>query len=219
MLVISDIYKSFGELQVLRGIDLNVKQGEIVTIVGKSGAGKSTLLHIAGTLDRPDSGSVKINGTDTSVLSRNQLATYRNQHIGFVFQFHYLLPEFTALENVMMPGLIAGGSNKKLSGKALELLGYMALEERAKHKPTELSGGEQQRVAMARALMNDPKIIFADEPTGNLDSKTSENLHRLIENLSKDLKQTFVIVTHNKELAQLSDRTLEIVDGKIVNRL
>jgi lipoprotein-releasing system ATP-binding protein len=218
LLVISDIYKSFGELQVLRGIDLNVKQGEIVTIVGKSGAGKSTLLHIAGTLDRPDSGSVKINGTDTSVLSRNQLATYRNQHIGFVFQFHYLLPEFTALENVMMPGLIAGGSNKKLSGKALELLGYMALEERAKHKPTELSGGEQQRVAMARALMNDPKIIFADEPTGNLDSKTSENLHRLIEKLSKDLKQTFVIVTHNKELAQLSDRTLEIVDGKIVNR-
>lgn len=211
------IHKYFGDLHVLKGVDLSIKKGEIVSIIGKSGAGKSTLLHILGTLDHPDHGKVEINGQQTNQLAPKELANFRNLHIGFVFQFHHLLPEFTAVENVCMPALIMGKSMSEASRRAEELLRYLGLEQRQQHKPTELSGGEQQRVAIARALMNKPAVVFADEPTGNLDSSSSSELHQLIFKLREDFDQTFVIVTHNKELAAMSDRTLEMRDGIVIN--
>lgn len=210
-----DISKSYGELQVLKGVNLTIKPAEIVTIMGKSGAGKSTLLHILGTLDQPDAGRVMIDDIEVSQLNAKALADFRNQKIGFVFQFHHLLPEFTAKENIMIPALIAKGSRSAAEAKAEELLDYLGLKDRATHKPNELSGGEQQRVAIGRALVNDPLVILADEPTGNLDTATSDEMHKLILDLRTDLKQTFVIVTHNSELVKLSDRTLEMVDGLI----
>lgn len=210
-----DISKSYGELQVLKGVNLTINPAEIVTIMGKSGAGKSTLLHILGTLDQPDGGRVLIDDIEVSQLNAKALADFRNQKIGFVFQFHHLLPEFTARENIMIPALIAKGAKSAAEAKADELLDYLGLKDRATHKPSELSGGEQQRVAIGRALVNDPLVIFADEPTGNLDTATSDEMHQLILDLRRDLKQTFVIVTHNSELAKLSDRTLEMVDGLI----
>lgn len=217
MIKANNIEKSYGKVSVLRGVDLSIEKGEIVTIVGKSGAGKSTLLHILGTLDLADKGTLIVNNTDISRLSRSSLAAFRNEHLGFVFQFHHLLPEFSALENVMMPALIAGAKQgrKVITHRAQELLTYLGLSHRLAHKPTELSGGEQQRVAVARALMNQPAVVFADEPTGNLDSGSSKDLHELIFQLRKDFQQTFVIVTHNLELAQLSDRILEMQDGKV----
>ena len=217
MLKLTDIHKSYQELHVLRGISLEVKTGEIVAIVGKSGAGKSTLLHIAGALDIPDRGNVTLEGQALDGLSNNKLAVVRNQKIGFIFQFHYLLPEFEALENVMIPALIGGKGEKAARKKATDLLAYMGLADRLGHKPDQLSGGEQQRVAIARALVNDPVIVFADEPTGNLDTQTSDDMHQLILKLRDDLNQTFVIVTHNKELADLSDRTLVMEDGLIIS--
>jgi lipoprotein-releasing system ATP-binding protein len=216
MLKLEDIHKSYQDLHVLKGISIEVKTGEIVTIVGKSGAGKSTLLHIAGTLDNPDSGTIQLDGQALSGLSSNKLADIRNTKVGFVFQFHYLLPEFSALENVCIPALIAGTNERNARKKAKELLEYLGLSDRIEHKPDELSGGEQQRVAMARALINDPKIVFADEPTGNLDTQTSDEMHNLLLKLREDLNQTFIIVTHNNELAKLSDRTLVMEDGRIV---
>lgn len=208
-----DIRKSYGDVQVLKGIDLDISQGEVVTIMGKSGAGKSTLLHILGTLDHPDQGSVLFDNENVFAMSSNELAQFRNKAIGFVFQFHQLLPEFTAEENVMIPSLIAGSSKSQALEKAKHLLDYLGMSHRLTHRPQELSGGEQQRVAMARALINEPKVILADEPSGNLDSTTSEDLHSLILKLRDELNQTFVIVTHNKELAQLSDRTITLKDG------
>jgi ABC-type antimicrobial peptide transport system, ATPase component len=208
-----NIHKSYGPLEILRGVDLSVRKGEIVSIVGKSGAGKSTLLHILGTLDWADKGELNIAGTSIKSLSNNQLAAFRSSHIGFVFQFHHLLPEFTALENVCIPGYILRRNDAEVARKAKELLEYLGLAERLSHKPTQLSGGEQQRVAVARALVNQPDIIFADEPTGNLDSAASQDLHQLIRKLRDDYGQTFVIVTHNQELAGLSDRCLEMKDG------
>jgi lipoprotein-releasing system ATP-binding protein len=213
MIIAKDIKKSYGQLSVLRGVNLDIQKGEIVSIVGKSGAGKSTLLHIIGTLDQADSGQVLINGTDVAQLSPKALAAFRNQHLGFVFQFHHLLPEFTALENVTMPALIAGGSESTARKRATELLDYLGLSGRLTHKPAELSGGEQQRVAVARALMNKPVVVFADEPTGNLDSASSKDLHDLLFRLRHDFQQTFVIVTHNEELANMSDRILSMQDG------
>lgn len=216
MIEIQGITKSFGDLQVLKGIDLIIYKGEVVSIVGPSGAGKTTLLQIMGTLDKADAGSVVINGVEVGRLKEKELSAFRNKQVGFVFQFHQLLPEFTALENVMMPALIQGVSSGEASRKAKETLGYLGLAERASHKPAELSGGEKQRVAVARALINNPAVIFADEPSGSLDSKNKEELHRLFFDLREKLGQTFVIVTHDEGLAQLTDRTIHIVDGQIV---
>lgn len=217
MIVANNIKKSFGPLQVLKGVDLSVGKGEIVSIVGKSGAGKTTLLQILGTLDKPDSGTISLAGTNILDLNGNKLSEFRNQHIGFVFQFHQLLPEFSALENVMMPALIAGIPNSKARCRGLELLEYLNLKDRASHKPNELSGGEKQRVAVARALMNKPDIIFADEPSGSLDSTNKQELHQLFFDLRKEFQQTFVIVTHDESLAQLSDRTIHMADGQIID--
>lgn len=216
MLKAEGIYKAYGKLPVLRGIDLHIREGEIVSIVGASGAGKSTLLHILGTLDTPDSGKILINGTDVFQLNQQKMAAFRNQHIGFIFQFHNLLPEFSALENVMIPGLIGRRPNQEIKKRAMELFAILGLTERIDHKPGELSGGEQQRVSVARALINDPSIVFADEPSGNLDSKNADELHQLFFDLRKQLNQTFVVVTHNKELAEMADRKLEIEDGVIL---
>lgn len=216
MIEANNITKSFGALQVLKGIDISVDKAEIVSIVGKSGAGKTTLLHILGTLDKPDSGTIKIAGTDITKLKDKQLSEFRNQHIGFVFQFHQLLPEFSALENIMMPALIAGIPNSKARCRGMELLEYLNLKDRANHKPNELSGGEKQRVAVARALINKPDVIFADEPSGSLDSINKQELHQLFFNLRNEMNQTFVIVTHDESLAQLSDRTIHMADGQII---
>lgn len=217
MLRAIDIEKSYDDLKVLRGISLEIEKSTITSIVGKSGSGKSTLLHIMGTLDSPDIGHIEIGGENISQLSDKDLAVFRNRQIGFVFQFHHLIPEFNALENVCIPGHISNTKKSTVIAKAKELLDYLGLSERLHHKPSELSGGEQQRVAVARALINDPSIIFADEPTGNLDTSTSEELHQLFLDLKKDMGQTFIIVTHNEELAKLSDTCLEIVDGLIVS--
>jgi len=211
-----DIHKSYGPLEILKGVNLEIPKGEILSIVGKSGAGKSTLLHILGTLDWADKGEMSIAGQRIKSLNANQLAAFRNRHIGFVFQFHHLLPEFTALENVCIPGYIQRKNDSAVKRRAEELLDYLGLHDRLTHKPMQLSGGEQQRVAVARALVNQPDIIFADEPTGNLDSTASKDLHQLIRQLRDDYGQTFVIVTHNKELAELSDRCLEMKDGLLV---
>ena len=216
MIKANDITKSFGPLQVLKGIDLTVGKGEIVSIVGKSGAGKTTLLHILGSLDKPDSGSVTLAGTDITQLKDRELSDFRNRHIGFVFQFHQLLPEFSALENVMMPALIAGIPNSKARCQGLELLDFLNLADRAMHKPNELSGGEKQRVAVARALINHPDVIFADEPSGSLDSANKQDLHQLFFSLRDQMNQTFVIVTHDESLAALSDRTIRMADGRIL---
>jgi len=216
MIEVKSIVKSFDELQVLKGIDLTIYKGEVVSIVGPSGAGKTTLLQIMGTLDKADSGTVAINGMEVSKLKEKELSAFRNCQIGFVFQFHQLLPEFTALENVMMPALIGGTYFGKVMKKVEEALELMGLADRASHKPAELSGGEKQRVAVARALINNPAVIFADEPSGSLDSKNKEELHQLFFDLREKLGQTFVIVTHDEGLAQLTDRTIHMVDGRIV---
>ena len=216
MIEIKGVTKSFGSLQVLKGIDLRIEKGEIVSIVGPSGAGKTTLLQILGTLDKPDSGSVVVDGTETSTLSTNKLSEFRNTHLGFVFQFHQLLPEFTAIENIMIPAYIAGMKPKEARNRAEELLAFMGLSDRATHKPNELSGGEKQRVAVARALMNNPAVILADEPSGSLDSKNKEELHKLFFELRDKFGQTFVIVTHDETLATLTDRTIHLKDGRIV---
>jgi lipoprotein-releasing system ATP-binding protein len=210
-----NIQKSYNTLKVLKGVDIEIAAGEIVSIVGKSGAGKSTLLHILGTLDRADAGSLIINDVDIQTLKPNAIAAFRNQHLGFVFQFHHLLPEFTALENVCIPAYIQKADEKKTIQKAKELLDYLGLTDRLTHKPMQLSGGEQQRVAVARALINSPSIVFADEPTGNLDSVSSKELHQLLFKLRDDFNQSFVIVTHNEELANMSDRKLVMNDGTI----
>ncbi len=210
------ITKQFGELQVLKGVDLEIKESEIVSIVGPSGAGKTTLLQIIGTLDKPNSGHVFINNTAIDTLSEKELARFRNENIGFVFQFHQLLPEFNALENVILPALIAGKSKSKSEKKARELLRFLNLKNRETHKPAELSGGEKQRIAIARALINDPVVVFADEPTGSLDSQNQEELHHLFFSLRDEFKQTFVIVTHDQHLARLSDREIQMKDGMTV---
>lgn len=217
MVKADNIYRSYGDLQVLKGISMHVDAGEVVSIVGSSGAGKSTLLHILGTLDHQDSGTVSINGQDISKLNDKQLALFRNQHIGFVFQFHHLLPEFTALENVCIPAYLAGKGQKETEARAMELLDLLGLSARVQHKPGELSGGEQQRVAVARALINGPSVILADEPSGNLDSDSSKDLHELFFKLRDELGQTFIIVTHNLELADMADRKLVMRDGHIVS--
>ncbi len=209
------IYKSFGNVDVIKGIDLHIDKGEIVTIMGASGAGKSTLLQIIGTLEKADKGEVFINGQNVNKLNQKNLAAFRNKNIGFVFQFHHLLPEFTALENICIPAYIAGVSKKEANDKAMQLLDYLKLTERASHKPSMLSGGEQQRIAVARALMNNPAVILADEPSGNLDSLNAKELHELFFKLREQTGQTFVIVTHNPDLAKMADRTLTIKDGKI----
>lgn len=216
MIELKNITKSFGSLQVLKGIDLEISKGEIVSIVGPSGAGKTTLLQIMGTLDRPDTGTLYVDGVAVNELSERKLSAFRNQHIGFVFQFHQLLPEFTALENVMIPAYIAGLSNKEAQSRAAEILDLLGLSARALHKPNELSGGEKQRVAVARALINRPSVILADEPSGSLDTKNKEELHQLFFDLRDKLQQTFVIVTHDEKLATLTDRTIHMVDGLIV---
>ncbi len=215
MIDITNIQKSFGSLQVLKGIDLHINKGEVVSIVGPSGAGKTTLLQIMGTLDKPDAGTVTIAGTEVSALGGKALSAFRNRHIGFVFQFHQLLPEFTAMENVMMPALIAGTPASEARRAALETLQSLGLAERVGHKPQELSGGEQQRVAVARALINRPSVIFADEPSGSLDSAHKQELHRLFFDLRDRLGQTFVIVTHDEQLASLTDRTIHMMDGRV----
>jgi lipoprotein-releasing system ATP-binding protein len=217
MLVAKGIYKSYGTLPILKGIDLEIKKQEVVSIVGASGAGKTTLLQILGTLDKPDQGEVLINGENTVKLKGNQLAKFRNNELGFIFQFHQLLPEFSAIENTILPALLGNRSKSASLKKAQELLEYLGMGARIHHKPSELSGGEQQRVAVARSLINDPSIIFADEPSGNLDSANSRELHELFFKLKDEMQQTFVIVTHNRELAAMSDRVLEMRDGLIVS--
>lgn len=215
MIRLEGITKSFGNLQVLRGIDLEIEKGEIVSIVGPSGAGKTTLLQIMGTLDMPDNGSVAIDGTLVNLLNEKELSAFRNRHIGFVFQFHQLLPEFTALENVMIPAFIAGVGQQEAGIAAIEMLNFMGLAERASHKPNELSGGEKQRVAVARALINHPAVVLADEPSGSLDTHNKEELHQLFFDLRNRLGQTFVIVTHDEGLAQITDRTIHLKDGAV----
>lgn len=217
MITAKQIKKSYGKLQVLKGVDLSVQRGEVVSIVGKSGAGKSTLLHILGTLDNADSGQILIADEEVSKLDAKRLADFRSRSLGFIFQFHHLLPEFSALENVCIPAYINRTPDAVAKKRALELLDYLGLSARTTHKPAQLSGGEQQRVAVARALMNQPAVIFADEPTGNLDSASSQELHQLIFNLRKDFQQTFIIVTHNEELAKMSDRRLEMKDGLLLS--
>lgn len=212
----SQIHKSFGQLPILRGVDLSVEKGEIVSIVGASGAGKSTLLHIVGTLDRPDRGKLVINDVNIGELSQKKLSLFRNEHIGFVFQFHHLLPEFTALENVCIPAFISGKGKRQAEERGMELLDRLGVKHRAGHKPAEMSGGEQQRVSVARALINNPSLILADEPSGNLDSENAASLHQLFFELRESLNQTFIIVTHNEELANISDRTVHMRDGQIL---
>jgi len=216
MIKAKNIHKSFDTLEVLKGVDIEVKKGEIVSIVGPSGAGKTTLLQILGTLDRLDNGEIEVDGINFSQLSEKDLAIFRNRHIGFIFQFHQLLPEFTALENVMIPALIAGNDAKTANKKSKELIDYLGLTNRLGHKPSELSGGEKQRIAVARALINQPSLILADEPSGSLDSKNRDELHRLLFDLRDKFGLTLVIVTHDKELAMLSDRVIEMKDGKII---
>jgi lipoprotein-releasing system ATP-binding protein len=217
MIVTTGITKSYGELKVLKGINIEIKEREVVSIVGASGAGKTTLLQIIGTLDKPDSGTISYNGTDTSRLKGKALASFRNTNIGFVFQFHQLLPEFTALENVCIPAYIAGKSKAEAEAKASEILGFLSLSNRLEHKPSELSGGEQQRVAVARALINNPSVILADEPSGNLDSENKNELHKLFFKLRDSFGQTIIIVTHDRQLASMSDRILQIKDGLILS--
>lgn len=219
MIEIKGITKSFGNLQVLKGIDLNIEKGEVVSIVGPSGAGKTTLLQIIGTLDKADSGEITINGVDINSLSKARLSDFRNKQIGFVFQFHQLLPEFTALENIMIPAFIAGVSKSDAKRRAEELLQFMGLSDRASHKPNELSGGEKQRVAVARALVNNPAVILADEPSGSLDSKNKEELHQLFFKLRDEFGQTFVIVTHDEHLAAITDRTIHMEDGLLAQEI
>jgi lipoprotein-releasing system ATP-binding protein len=216
MLTARGVHKKYGQLEVLKGIDLEIRKGEIVSVVGSSGAGKTTLLQLLGTLDKPDSGAIELNGTDPFRLSQKELARFRNTQIGFVFQFHQLLPEFTAIENVMMPALIGGQPKAASELRASGLLERLGLSGRAQHQPSALSGGEQQRVAVARALMNNPQVIFADEPSGNLDSHNAAGLHQLFFDLREEFGQTFVIVTHNSELAKMADRTLTMSDGYIL---
>lgn len=216
MVLAEDIHKKFDTLEVLKGVSLSIGRGEIVSIVGPSGAGKTTLLQILGTLDVPDRGKVIVNGTDIRKLNEKEMAAFRNKHIGFIFQFHQLFPEFTALENVMVPGLITGGDWKTVRARAKELLTYLGLDARLEHKPAELSGGEKQRVAVARALINNPEVILADEPSGSLDSKNKEELHKLLFDLRDKFGLTIVIVTHDKDLAELSDRIIEMKDGVVL---
>lgn len=211
------ITKSYGHLQVLKGVNISVAPGEVVSIVGKSGAGKSTLLHIAGTLDKPDNGNLRINGEDVLNMPQKQLSDFRNRHIGFIFQFHHLLPEFTALENVLIPARIAGGNISQAESKAKNILELLGVSARIHHKPSELSGGEAQRVAVARALINSPSVIMADEPSGNLDTQSSKDLHELFFVLRNEFKQTFLIVTHNEELAGMADRKIIMSDGNIIS--
>ncbi|GJG36814.1 ABC transporter ATP-binding protein [Prevotella lacticifex] len=217
MIDVQNITKSFGSLQVLKGISLHIDKGEVVSIVGPSGAGKTTLLQIIGTLDKPDSGSIVVDGVDVGSLSTNKLSDFRNTHVGFVFQFHQLLPEFTAIENIMIPAFIAGKKTSEARERATELLDFMGLADRANHKPNELSGGEKQRVAVARALVNNPAVILADEPSGSLDSKNKAELHQLFFDLRDKFGQTFVIVTHDENLAAITDRTIHLKDGQIID--
>ena len=217
MIQLESITKNFGSLQVLKGISFTIEKGEVVSIVGPSGAGKTTLLQIMGTLDRPDSGQVWLNGTDVSRMKEKELSAFRNREIGFVFQFHQLLPEFTALENVMIPALIQGVSSSTARKSAMEMLDFLGLSSRVSHKPAELSGGEKQRVAVARALVNHPSVILADEPSGSLDTQNQEELHRLFFDLRDKLGQTFVIVTHDEDLASKTDRTIHLIDGRVVS--
>lgn len=219
MIQIENITKSFGDLQVLKGVNLSIGKGEVVSIVGPSGAGKTTLLQIIGTLDKPDAGSIRFNGEELTRLGSKRLAAFRNKHVGFVFQFHQLLPEFTALENIVIPALVAGRKRKEAEAEALELLNVLGLSERANHKPAELSGGENQRVAVARALINHPDVVLADEPSGSLDSHNKEELHKLFFELRDRLGQTFIIVTHDERLASYTDRTIRMVDGVVESEL
>jgi lipoprotein-releasing system ATP-binding protein len=216
MLEARGIHKSYGKLHILKGVDLDVNKGEIITIVGASGAGKSTLLHIIGTLDQQDQGTVRLNNVEVGSLSSKKLSAFRNEHIGFIFQFHHLLPEFTALENICIPAFIANKGKKQTEHRAYELLDLLGLKDRAHHKPNELSGGEQQRVSVARAMINNPSIILADEPSGNLDSNNAESLHHLFADLRDRLQQTFVIVTHNENLANMANRKIFMKDGQII---
>ena len=216
MIKLEGITKSFGDLQVLKGIDLEISKGEVVSIVGPSGAGKTTLLQIMGTLDKPDAGTINMNSQEINRMKDRDLAVFRNKHIGFVFQFHQLLPEFTALENVMIPAFIAGTSTKEATKRAKEILNFMGLTERSSHKPNELSGGEKQRVAVARALVNNPSVILADEPSGSLDTHNKDELHQLFFDLRDKFEQTFVIVTHDEGLAKITDRTIHMIDGQII---
>tara|TARA_B100001094_G_C18184788_1_gene803088 strand:- start:2024 stop:2683 length:660 start_codon:yes stop_codon:yes gene_type:complete len=217
MIKAKNIRKAFAENVILNGLDLEIQKGELVAIVGASGAGKTSLLQILGTLDKPDSGELFINGKPVHQMNDKAISNFRNSDIGFVFQFHHLLPEFTALENVAMPGLIKGGKNSEVKEKAMKLLKTLKVDQRATHKPSEMSGGEQQRVAVARALINSPSVVLADEPSGNLDSNNANDLHQLFVDLKNDFNQTFIIVTHNRQLAKLADRVIEIADGKIIS--